>query len=260
MSRGEAKSIALSNLKGRWGYVLIGLLLFMVLSAVCGIIPFVAFLLMSCLTIGVNSFFIGISKKDPDDYGRLLDGFKDGAIGQRVILSILRYVFIMLWSLLFIIPGIVKAYAYSLADYISYRHPEYTWKECLKESEDKMKGYKMKLFIFDLSFILWYVLAICTCGILLLYVVPYSAAARTEYIHHNIYSLYSTGSSDKAYETVMDEVFTRPETKDSSSVIDEHNPLGGQQTETPRKVTKDSTLSEKVFKDQETKDEPNSKS
>lgn len=259
MTRSEAKRIALSNLKGRWGYALISLLIFAILTSV-GSFAYLIILFSTSLTIGISSIFIGISKKDQNDYGRLFDGFKDGAVGQRIILSILKSIFIALWTLLFVIPGIVKTYSYGLAELISYRHPEYTWKECLQESEKRMKGHKMQLFIFDLSYILWYVLAMCTCGLLLLYVTPYYNAARIEYIHHNIYSLYSTGSSDKAYETVMDEVFTRPETKDSSSVIDEHNPLGGQSTETPRKVTKDSTLSEKIFGEQETKDEPNSKS
>lgn len=267
MSGAQAKRLALNNLKGRWGYVLIGLLLWMVLSAVCGIIPIIAFLLTSCLTIGVNSLFIGISKKDPDDYGRLLDGFKDGAIGQRIILSILKSVFIFIWTLLFIIPGIIKAYAYSLADFVSYRNPTYTWKECLEESEEKMKGFKLKIFFFDLSFIIMYILSIFTCGILLLYVVPYHMAARIEYIHNNIYSLYGYdfdgGYNGPTYETEMDEVFSRHETRDSFGGTSESQTLDSEPTPTARKVTKDSTLSERVFKDSEQQssgDEPISKS
>ena len=249
MSSSEVKQLALKNLKGKWGYALISLLLYSIISYFLGAVVFGLLLLSSCVIIGINSVFISISKGEKDDYGKVLDGFKDtSALGQRVLLSILKTVFIMLWTLLFIIPGIVKTYAYSLAELISYRNPSYSWKECLEESQEKMKGYKLKLFFFDISFILMYILSICTCGILLLYTIPYHMAARIEYIHQNIYPLYYNESStynNHTFDTEMNEVVTPHQTRDSSSIIDRHQTRDGvNETVVPPKVTKDRTLSD----------------
>lgn len=82
--------------------------------------------------------------------------------------------FISLWSLLFVIPGIIKSYEYRLVPYIVSDNPELTWKEALKESSRLMKGNKWKTFVLDLSFIGWDILSILSCGILdIFYVEPY---------------------------------------------------------------------------------------
>lgn len=245
MRSSEVKQLALKNLKGKWGYALISLLLYSIIAYFLGIVVFGALLLSSCVLIGINNVFISISKGEKDDYGKILDGFKDStALGQRVLLSLLKTVFILLWTLLFYIPGIVKSYAYSLAEFISYKNPAYSWKECLDESQEKMKGHKMDLFLFDLSFILMYILSIFTCGILLLYVIPYHMAARIEYIHQNIYSLYddsSSGFTSQTFDTEMTEVVTPHQTRDSSDVIFKHE-------------TRDRTLSENTKLDNDSND------
>ena len=100
-------------------------------------------------------------------------GFKN--FGDMLVLGLMQTIFIFLWSLLFVIPGIVKTYAYSMIYYIKADHPEYTWQQCMNESKAMTKGYKWKLFCLDFSFIGWILLS---GGIGTLWVTPYMEASR----------------------------------------------------------------------------------
>jgi uncharacterized membrane protein len=82
---------------------------------------------------------------------------------------------------LFIVPGIVKYYAYSMAPYIKNDNPSYDWKQCLDESQRIMAGRKWELFCLDVSFIGWLIIGYLTCGIGMLWVTPYMQAAHTSF-------------------------------------------------------------------------------
>ena len=90
-------------------------------------------------------------------------------------------VFTFLWSLLFVIPGIIKAFSYSMAYYVKIDHPEYDWNACIKESMRIMDGHKMELFVLMLSFIGWTIVGLCACGIGLLWVEPYIETAYANF-------------------------------------------------------------------------------
>ena len=85
----------------------------------------------------------------------------------------LMSVFVFLWSLLFVIPGIIKAFSYAMTPYILEEHPELTANEAIDHSRAMMKGHKFDLFWLYLSFIGWGILCIFTLGIGLLWLVPY---------------------------------------------------------------------------------------
>lgn len=89
-----------------------------------------------------------------------------------LVISILIGVFTTLWSLLLIIPGIIAALSYSQAKFIGYDN-ELQGYDCIKKSKEMMKGYKWNYFLFNLSFIGWYILGIFTFGILYIWVIPY---------------------------------------------------------------------------------------
>ena len=110
----------------------------------------------------------------------LFEAFKRD-FGGSFLLALMQFIFIFLWSLLFVVPGIVKSYAYSLAFYIKADHPEYDWKQCLDESQQRMKGHKGRLFVLDLSFIGWYLVGSIAIAIGVLWVVPYHEAARAQF-------------------------------------------------------------------------------
>ena len=106
-----------------------------------------------------------------------------------LILYCLQALFTFLWTLLFIVPGIIKSYAYSMAFYIKHDHPEYDWKKCLDESQRYMMGHKWQLFCLDFSFIGWILLGSCCCGLGMLWVTPYQQLARTNF-YENLKAIY----------------------------------------------------------------------
>ena len=135
-------------------------------------------LLMSFLTYGYACVFLPIirAKKEKVEIPAYFGGTEQ--IGGLVVLSLMTNLFVFLWSLLFIIPGFVKAYAYSMAPYIKYDHPEYGWKRCLDESQAMMKGYKWKLFCLNLSFIGWNIVGMLCFMVGMYWVLPYTKAAQ----------------------------------------------------------------------------------
>lgn len=84
---------------------------------------------------------------------------------------------IVLWSLLFIFPGIYVGYSYSMAFYVRNDHPEYTWRECFDESERIMEGNRWRLFKLHCNFIGWFLLGFAFAGIGLLWVFPYASVS-----------------------------------------------------------------------------------
>ena len=114
-------------------------------------------LALSVVSVGFSIFTLNTIRQNAPDFGNLLDGF--GMMPRLLWLLILEALFIMLWSFLFVIPGIVAAYRYSLAVYIMIDHPELSAMDCIRESKRMTYGYKAQLFKLDLSFILWLLLS-----------------------------------------------------------------------------------------------------
>ena len=107
-------------------------------------------------TAGFLIFIFNTVKKLGAVYGNLLDGF--GLAGKLILLALLQGLFIFLWSLLLIIPGIIAAYRYRMARYLLLDDPSRGASECIRMSKQMMKGHKWELFELDLSFIGWYLL------------------------------------------------------------------------------------------------------
>ena len=163
---------------------LFALLASLIASAVIGFTStfIIGFLIAGIVYIGIGKYYLGRARRTVkhDDFMVLIDGAK-GDIGGNIILGLLIGIFTFLWSLLFIIPGIVKSYAYSMAYFIKIDHPEYTATQALDESQKIMKGNKMKLFLLDLSFIGWIILGSLCFGIGTLWVTAYMEAAHAEF-------------------------------------------------------------------------------
>ena len=91
----------------------------------------------------------------------------------------LRDIYTVLWSLLFVIPGIIKSYEYKMIPYLLSENPDMTTEQAFAESKQLMTGNKWKAFVLDLSFILWDFANIFTCGLLgLFWVAPYKASTQ----------------------------------------------------------------------------------
>ena len=126
--------------------------------------------------------FIASNKLDTDFFPQpsLFSKFKDWK--QVIITYLHQFAMIFLWTLLFIVPGIIKGYAYALVSYIIADDSNISSKDALKLSEEMMRGHKGELFVFGLSFIGWHLLAILTLGILEIWIIPYQQTATTKFL------------------------------------------------------------------------------
>ncbi len=139
-----------------------------------------AILVFNPLNIGCSNFFLKNSEESDAPLDYLSRGFK-GDYWNAVLVMFLRDLFIFLWTLLLIVPGIIKAYSYRMVPYILAENPEMNYKEALDLSSKMMYGNKMNSFVLDLSFIGWMLLSGLTFGILyLFYVNPYMSATNAE--------------------------------------------------------------------------------
>ena len=158
-----------------------------VLAGVLGGVIFFAVLLGAAVNIFVASplqvggcrFFLDNGERNAP-FETVLFPFKTKYM-NIVKAMFLQNLFIFLWSLLFVIPGIVKGYAYRLVPYILAEAPDMDAGEARRRSEEMMRGHKWESFVFDLSFLGWELLGLFTCGILLIfYVNPYRLASDAE--------------------------------------------------------------------------------
>lgn len=204
-SRGELKQDAKASLSNRWGLAIGSMLLAVfvpslvigfvegLLSAfseislsyqsygIAGLIGF----LSGIFSLAATIFFVGPLSMGYEFFSlRFVRGMSVHATlpyrafspscYMRLTLSFLMMnLFIFLWSLLFLIPGIIKSFSYAQMPYILMDHPEMGWKEAIEESKRMMDGHKADLFVLYLSFIPWLLLCGVTLGIAFLYVGPY---------------------------------------------------------------------------------------
>ena len=145
------------------------------------------------LKMGGYRFFI-LNQTAQPGIGTLLDGFRSGHYVNIVLTMFLRDLFTTLWSLLLMVPGIVKHYEYLMVPYIIAENPAMDYKEAFQISKQMMDGEKMEAFIMDLSFLGWYLLSAVTCGLLaIFYVNPYVQASFAEMYTFNKQKAYQEG-------------------------------------------------------------------
>ena len=136
-------------------------------------------LLLNPLKVGCERFF-SQNSKEPSQLGEVAYGFDHG-YGRVVKTMFLTDIFLLLWTLLFIIPGIIKSYSYRMVPYILAQEPELSGRDAINRSREMMDGNKWKDFVLDLSFILWGLLSVITLGIVgVFYVNPYYEATNAE--------------------------------------------------------------------------------
>lgn len=167
--------MARESLNGRWGLAVGGFFVFMLISMVISFIPIVGSIASIFITgpfmLGLIFFSLSISRNQEAKVGQIFDGFNH--FGKALGAYWLMVLFILLWSLLLIIPGIIAAYSYSLMFYILADNPSLTAMEAIDKSKEMMKGYKWKLLFLQLRFLGWALLCVLTLGIGFLWLMPY---------------------------------------------------------------------------------------
>lgn len=136
--------------------------------------------IICALKVSLAHIYLGISSGENPKFSMLGYGFKN-CWDQSFLLSLFKSLFIILWMFLFIVPGIIKFYSYSMAEYIMAENPDIKGLDAITKSRQMMEGHKFKLFVLDLSFILWYLLIGITCGVAAIYVFPYVISTKTNF-------------------------------------------------------------------------------
>ncbi|MBQ6662872.1 MAG: DUF975 family protein [Firmicutes bacterium] len=160
-----------STLPGIFGVFFFGVLLVMIFL-VAALALVVNALLFNPLEVGGRRFFVQ-NLHLPAEVKEVAFGY-DHCYKNNVKTLFFRDLYTVLWGLLFIIPGIIKAYEYRMMPYILAAHPDMPTKEVFARSKEMMRGNKWRAFVLDLSFIGWELLSALTLGILhIFYVGPY---------------------------------------------------------------------------------------
>lgn len=160
-----------------WGAILTAIAITIIIS-----------ILITIVTSGVSWTVLDLVRGDRTEIKPLQDNlraFEMGAAGLVILIAILTNLFVALWYILLIIPGIVKLYAYSQS-YLTYydaktRGENLTALQAITASRQVMKGHKFDLFVLGISFIGWYLLAGLTFGIGLIWLVPYINTTRAAF-------------------------------------------------------------------------------
>lgn len=207
----DLKGEALDSLEGKWGLAVGATLLISILITAFSfsidwgfysildwketggslIINTLTFLVSGPLTLGGYYLALNIIREKQASIGNIFVWFMDA---KRFLKSFLVYLlvnlYLFLWTLLLIIPGIIKSFSYAMTYFIINDHPEYSLNQAITESRRMMDGHKMEYFLLCLSFIGWFILSCITLGIGFLWLIPYfytTAAAFYEEIAEEYY-------------------------------------------------------------------------
>lgn len=199
----QLRDRSLGSLKGKWGTAILSIILSVLIFYAVYVIAFLICLGIS-LSVGDYSVMVGayflciifaililplsygwyyiilkIARNGEPKVEYLFEGFHDY---KRITLTfLLMQVYVYLWSLLFIVPGIVKSYSYAMTGYLLIDNPSLSYDAAIHQSSLMMKGKKWKLFLLDLSFIGWIFLSVITLEIGFIFLAPYWQTARAHF-------------------------------------------------------------------------------
>lgn len=202
ISNSELKDKALNDLKGNWTQPVLASLVYMVIAIIFsgdpsafnssnvgmqqnfttwnGICLLVSLFFILPMAYSYMLIFLDFIRGEKEKLvGKLFGFFKN--YGRAFGTAFMVMLYTILWSLLLVIPGLIKALAYSMSFYISKDHPEYSIDECIEASKRMMDGHKWELFVLELSFIGWILLSILTLGIGFLWLAPYMDTTIAHY-------------------------------------------------------------------------------
>ncbi|MBD5631906.1 MAG: DUF975 family protein [Clostridia bacterium] len=186
---------AWNSLSGKWSTMAATTVIYSVILGVCSGL---AFIVQGPLDLGYYLMTANVIREKDVELEQLFEGFKNCFL-NALLLYILNGIFVFLWSLLFIIPGIIKSYSYSMSYYILADNPDMDANDARKQSMKLMHGNKWRLFCLDFSFIGWGLLCVLTFGILSFWVTPYQQTAHAAFYQSLIAEQYSTRPAEEPF-------------------------------------------------------------
>ena len=176
----ELRAEARVALTDKWVMGAVTTLVFGAVSGAASYIPVVGTILVALpMMYGYSIALLSVMRGGEMNIGGLFDGFND--FGRIVGTKLLQVIYTFLWTLLLVIPGIIKNYSYAMTDFILKDQPELANNAAIEKSMAMMDGNKMKLFLLDLSFIGWAILCLFTLGIGFLFLQPYVQSAHAAF-------------------------------------------------------------------------------
>lgn len=179
-TRAELKAMAKEQIRGHIGILFVIMLIVGCISAVADPL-IVGVIITPAFVVSIIRVYQGLANGKTPTVKDAFAGFDDFWIGFKT--SFLTGLFTFLWSLLLIIPGIIKAISYSQAMMVVAENPDMSAREAIDRSKAMMDGHKMDYFVLILSFIGWMLLCGITFGIAAIWVVPYMSATQINF--HN---------------------------------------------------------------------------
>jgi uncharacterized membrane protein len=186
-TRSELKATALAKCRVNWTPLVLSVLVYIAVTAATAVTTFAAGLvqifLLAPIEVALINCFLAYDR-DQTNTGLIEGMFKrafDKNYLHKVLGMFLVTLFVALWSLLLIIPGLIKAYAYAMTPFILEENPDMPAYDAIKYSEKIMMGHKWDFFILNLSFIGWAILCCFTFGIGYLWLIPYIQLAQCEF-------------------------------------------------------------------------------
>jgi len=179
----EIRNLARETLAGNWLNAILASLIFSGITYFVSSIYGLVVLIMGTLLFGLYLYYLTLIRDKIGDFNLLFKAFTFsgqnlGLFGKTLGLYLLMNLFVFLWTLLLIVPGIIAAYSYRMAFYLLIDDPEIGVSDALQKSKTIMNGYKARLFYLDLSFIGWGLLSILTIGIGYLWLYPYMITSQ----------------------------------------------------------------------------------
>ncbi|MDV3426390.1 MAG: DUF975 family protein [Bacillota bacterium] len=198
-SRAELKDTAKEKLKGNWSNaILVCLVVFILTGGVSLTISGREFVMYGVnarntynfgdlikliiggpMSLGMVYYFLNLLRDKEARIEDAFSGFRNFA--SAFLVQLLSEIFIILWALLLIIPGIIAALSYSMAYYILNDNPELSAMDVIRESKKLMDGEKARLFVLGLSFLGWIIVGVITLGIGFLWITPYMNATMAAF-------------------------------------------------------------------------------
>lgn len=174
----EMRATAAAALKGKWGNAVLTTLVLMIISCaasgILGIIPGLNIIAIIATVILSAGYYVGfltmLRTGEEVQVGCIFDFFKESRLWVTILLM---YVYTFLWTLLLIIPGVIKGLAYAMTPFILKDNPNMKNNEAIELSMAMMDGHKWDFFCLELSFIGWAFLCVFTLGIGYLWLLPY---------------------------------------------------------------------------------------
>jgi len=165
-------------------------------------------LVANVIEYGTTIAFLKLTREKKITFEYMFSGFKD--FGRVVAVMFFRNLFIFLWTMLFIIPGIVKSYTYSMTEYLIADDPNLDALSAITKSKEMMRGWKGKLFLLDLSLIGWWFLCLFTCGIGFLWLGSYFKTNRAVFYQelsgNVVENIITEGPDDLTIEAAQKEI------------------------------------------------------